>query len=248
MTGLVSWCRLGEGSGVLDDEVIRNMCDDSQTAIDSLMICVGHALRDHSFNRSIVRKLAIPAMLVRRRLRISVRRVALHADFLERPWNRIRQPYSTRRPLGLPVQPFLLDEITSATAALACFPMYMIANSRLWLADGPPRAAILNFPGFESIREAFAIGQQEGAWEISAEHRQVLRALLDAPKPSDRATYEYALETLKYYLATAGPELADTIRNGVARMVVAVAKASGEGILGTGEFHESRGTHVHSPD
>lgn len=138
--------------------------------------------------------------------------------------------------LGLRCDHISLDEVTSATAALACFPMYMIANSHLWSESGPARPSILNLPGPESIRESFAIGQQEATWDISADHRQVLKALLDAPKPSDRATYEYALETLKELLAVAGPQLAETIRNGVARMIVAVAKASGEGILGTGEL------------
>src|SRR5262249_6677460 len=95
---------------------------------------------------------------------------------------------------------------------------------------------ILNLPGPESMREAFAIGQQEATWDIDPEHRQVLKALLDAPKPSDRATYEYALDSLKDLLAAVAPELAESIRVGVTRGIVAVAKASGEGILGTGEL------------
>jgi hypothetical protein len=137
--------------------------------------------------------------------------------------------------LGLKCDCISLDQVSSATAALACFPMYMVANAHLWAEDGPPRGRLLSLPGAEEILESFEIGRQESSWDISTEHRQVLAALLRSPKPSDRATYEYALETLKELLAVAGPQLAETLRNGVARMIVAVAHASGEGLLGTGE-------------
>jgi hypothetical protein len=93
----------------------------------------------------------------------------------------------------------------------------------------------VNLPGSEAVREAFAIGKQQSLWELSDGHRRVLATMLSDAKPADRVIYEYALETLRQLLSEAGPALAETLRVGVARMIVAVANASGKGFLGTGE-------------
>jgi hypothetical protein len=138
--------------------------------------------------------------------------------------------------LGLACDHFSLDRVTSATAALACFPMYMVANVNVWSQpQRPSMIPVVNLPDLEALREAFEIGKQESRWEIDDAHRSVLKAMLAAPKPADRIVYEYAVETLRLLLLEAGPELAETIRTGVAQMIVAVAHASGEGFLGTGE-------------
>ena len=47
--------------------------------------------------------------------------------------------------------------------------------------------------------------------------------------------HEYALDTLKELLPLLAPTVADTVRAAIARMVVAVTRASGEAFLGTGE-------------
>jgi hypothetical protein len=47
--------------------------------------------------------------------------------------------------------------------------------------------------------------------------------------------YEYALDTLKELLPLLTPALVEKVRAAIARMVMAVAQASGEGFLGTGE-------------
>ena len=70
--------------------------------------------------------------------------------------------------------------------------------------------------------------------EIDKHHRRVLSTLVANAKPSDLVVYEYALETLQIVLGTLAPNLAAKVRAAVARMVVAVAKASGEGFLGNG--------------
>ncbi len=113
--------------------------------------------------------------------------------------------------------------------------MYMVANAHLWSDEPPARAPFLNLPTAEALREAFAIGRQEAAWRIEPAHREVLAALLKSPKPADRETYELALDTLHDVLAAASDELAETLRNNIARMMVAVAHASGDGIFGTGD-------------
>lgn len=127
-----------------------------------------------------------------------------------------------------------LDRLTSATAALACFPMYMVANVHAWTGDRQFRVPILDMPGSESIREAFTIGKQEAQLDLDPEHRRVLGTLMTASKPADRVIYEYALETLRRFLDVATPELALTTRAAVAQMIVAVARASGKGPLGSG--------------
>ena len=47
--------------------------------------------------------------------------------------------------------------------------------------------------------------------------------------------YEYAVETMRQFLALAEPALATHLRIAIARMVVAVAQASGEGWFGSGD-------------
>jgi hypothetical protein len=113
--------------------------------------------------------------------------------------------------------------------------MYMVANVHVWTTDRPARSAVWNLPDLETLRTSFEIGKQESQWEIDEAHRRVLRDLLAAPKPSDLLVYEFALETLRALLAEAGAEFAATLRTGIARMIVAVANASGDGFLGTGE-------------
>src|SRR5262249_57806704 len=118
--------------------------------------------------------------------------------------------------LGLCCDHISLDQVTSATAALACFPMYMVANVHLWTGDTQFSVPIVNLPGPEAIREAFEIGRQQAQWEITDEHRRVLATMLSAPKPSDRVIYEYAIDTLRMLLAEAGPTLAEPLRTGIA--------------------------------
>lgn len=127
------------------------------------------------------------------------------------------------------------DRISSTLAALACFPMYMVANVHGWTTNRQFRVPLLDLPGAEHIRESFEIGKQEGALEMTKDHRRVLGYLVSHVKPSDLVMYEYALETLKGVLPLLTPPLADQVRAAVAKMIVAVAQASGEGFLGTGE-------------
>jgi hypothetical protein len=127
------------------------------------------------------------------------------------------------------------DKLSSPIAALSCFPMYMVANLHAWTSDTQWKLPIVDLPGFEAIREAFAIGRQEKHLEMTVEHRRLLGTLLGNAKPSDRVIYEYALDTLQMFLDQAQAPLAEQIRSAVARMILAVAKASGVGILGTGQ-------------
>jgi uncharacterized protein DUF4440 len=139
------------------------------------------------------------------------------------------------RNLGLECDTVPTDRLTSATAALVCFPMYMVANLHAWTADSQFKVPVLDWHGFEALRESFVIGREEGRLEISPEHRRVLGSLLTSAKPPDLVIYEYALETLKQFLTAAESGVGDQVRSAVARMVVTVAQASGEGLFGTGE-------------
>jgi hypothetical protein len=137
--------------------------------------------------------------------------------------------------LGLACDHISLDQVTSATAALACLPMYMVANVHLWTDQRSSRVPVLNLPGVEEIREALEIARQQAQWELSDDHRRALGLMLSASKPADRVIYEFALETLRLLLAEVGGPLAETLRTGMAKMIVAVAYASGSGPFGTGE-------------
>lgn len=137
--------------------------------------------------------------------------------------------------LGLTCEEAPTDKLTSATAALCCFPMYMVANVHAWTSAKQFRVPVLDLPGFEAIRESFAIGRQEAKLEITKEHRAVLSTLLSDAKPSDQVIYDYALEGIKELVASADESLAGQIRAAVANMIVSVATAAGGGLLGTGE-------------
>jgi hypothetical protein len=134
--------------------------------------------------------------------------------------------------VGLNCEDVPLDRVSSAIAALACFPMYMVANVHGWTSDRQFKIPFLDIQGSEAIREAFAIGEEEASLGLAGEHLKVVDRLLSN---TDHVLYEHALETLKEYLALAQPAVVDKVRTLVARMVVHVAKASGKGIFGTGE-------------
>lgn len=137
--------------------------------------------------------------------------------------------------LGLHCDAAPTDKLTSATAALACFPMYMVSNLHAWTKDDQFSVPIFDIPGFEAIREAFALGREERKLPIEKPHAEVLKSLLSGAKPSDLVIYEYALDALAQFLTAADAKLADEIRGAVAQMIVRVARASGEGLFGTGE-------------
>lgn len=139
------------------------------------------------------------------------------------------------RMLGLKCDDVPVDRVGSAVAALACFPMYMVANLHGWTTDRQFKLPLVDIQGAEAFREAVAIGAQEARLEITPEHSKVVGSMLQSAKPPDRVIYESALATLKEYLAVAQPAVVDELRAAVARSVVAVARASGERLFGVGE-------------
>ncbi len=142
--------------------------------------------------------------------------------------------------LGLATDDVPTDRLNSATAALTCLPMYMVSNVDAWSGDEGFRIPFLELPGFESIREAYAIGRQEQYLDLEQPHRRLLASLLSNTRPCDRVVYEFALETLELFVEIATAELAEVVRAGVAKAVVAVARASGEGMFGTGRKVSAR--------
>lgn len=137
--------------------------------------------------------------------------------------------------LGLECDSVPRDSLSSAMAALSCFPMYMVANVHAWTKGEQWSIPLVDVPGFEAIREAFVIGREEKHLDLQPAHRHLLGTLLGRAKPSDRVIYEYALDTLAQFLQEADPHLAEQIRTAVAHMIVRVAQASGDGLLGSGE-------------
>ncbi len=137
--------------------------------------------------------------------------------------------------LGFNASGVTLDSWSSPIAALACFPMYMVANVHAWTSDKQFKMPVFDIPGFEALRESVEIGKQEGQLKIDEYDAKVVDSMLSAAKSADRVIYEYALESLKAFLVLAAPAFADEVRTTVTRMIVAVAKASGEGLFGTGD-------------
>ena len=138
--------------------------------------------------------------------------------------------------LGLICDDVPLDRLTSATVALACFPMYMVANVDAWTDDTQWQLPVAGgLPGSEALREAFEIGKQERGLEMTRAHGRVLGTLMTGMKPSDRVIYDYALETLRLFLTKADANVAKHVRDSVARSILAVARSSGEGFFGSGK-------------
>src|SRR3954471_10737354 len=93
--------------------------------------------------------------------------------------------------LGLDCDHISLDQVTSATAALACFPMYMVANIHLWTRDEQFRVPVVNLPAAEEVRESLEIARQQAQGDLSEPHRRVLAMMITAAKPPDRVIYEF---------------------------------------------------------
>ena len=139
--------------------------------------------------------------------------------------------------LGLKCEDVPLDGCVFPIAALACFPMYMVANVHGWTSERKFKVPLLDIAGPEAFREAFAIGEEEARLDMAPEHRKVVDSLLSN---TDQVLYEHAMETLKEYLAIAQPAVVDRVRTLVARMIVHVAKAAGKGIFGAREEESDR--------
>ncbi len=138
------------------------------------------------------------------------------------------------RKLGLECDTFPTDKMSSVLGALACFPMYMVANVDAWTNDVEFRVPILDWAGSEKIREAFVLGYQESNFNLERDHGLLLKTLLSNTKPSDLVIYEYALSTLRRAIKIVSADLAEHLRVAIAQTIVAVARASGEGLGGSG--------------
>lgn len=139
------------------------------------------------------------------------------------------------RKLGLVCDDIPLDAMSSVLSALSCFPMYMVANVDGWENAGNTHARSFNILSVEQIRESFVIGLQEGDMPMNKQHRSLLGQLVSGGRPFDVIVYEFAIETLRLLLPELVGDLPNRVRYFIAKSVVAVANASGERFLGTGE-------------
>lgn len=139
------------------------------------------------------------------------------------------------RKLGFECDELPTQQLSSVSKALACIPMFMVANVHGWTEDRQFEIRRLGIAGSEATREAHAIGREESALGVDKRERRVLGTFLRRALPADLIIYEYALQTLADFLAEADAEVADELRVIVARTTIVVAQAAGKGILGSGE-------------
>ena len=127
------------------------------------------------------------------------------------------------RALGLAVDVVPTDRFSSATAALLCFPMYMVAHVNVWkrVEKGP----------IQILEEAFAIGREEARLHIDPRHAEVLHALDDC---EDRGVYDRALAALDLWLGRADSSVAEMARAKIADLMAKAALAAGKGLSGRG--------------
>lgn len=137
--------------------------------------------------------------------------------------------------LTLPEAEVPLDEFCSATSALACFPIYMVATASQWMQDDDDRTKLLNLVGFSELRNAYAAGKVEARLEISDLHAKTLEDMVRHAKATDVIIYDFALDTLSQYFQLATDEQVERTKQFIAKGVSKVAATSGEGWFGRGE-------------
>ena len=127
------------------------------------------------------------------------------------------------------------DRIDAPIAAVACFPMHMVAGASV-LIDPTDRDQMSFKKLFHitAVREAFVIGEQESSLPVSDADVKVLDGMLAFHRAADIIIYEYALDTLSLYFTMANADVVDLLKTVIARSVVAVSKAAGEGWFGSG--------------
>jgi hypothetical protein len=151
-----------------------------------------------------------------------------------------RQLVETLNKLGIACQDVALDKLDSASAAVCCFPMYMVANAGTLVDDPQSKDKQRDLLGIGKLRESFVIGKRESnmqqAFEFRADHLETLHALL-TPGPLDQVAYDDALEAIRLFFSCAEPRVVAVAKQAIARMIASVAHAAGEGLFGSG--HEA---------
>lgn len=123
--------------------------------------------------------------------------------------------------LGLACESVPTDRLISATTALACFPVYMMANAHVWIS-----AELYNAPEEELPGARELLSDLEFASTLEPVHQKILDTLRIGAKAPDRVFYEYALETLALFLQQATPPIADQTRLLIARGLIRMAEAT----------------------
>ena len=120
--------------------------------------------------------------------------------------------------------------IDPAIAAVVCFPMNMVAGASVLIdSSDEERSKFKDLFNITGVREAFVIGEQESALAVSSEDLKALDCMLAFHRPSDVIIYEYALDTLSLYFTLANSDVVEMLKMVIARSIVAVSKAAGEG-------------------
>ena len=127
------------------------------------------------------------------------------------------------------------DRIDAPIAAVVCFPMHMVAGTSVLIdSTDQDQMSFKKLFQITAVREAFVIGEQENSLPVSDADVKVLDEMLAFHRSADIIIYEYALDTLSLYFTMANADVVDLLKTVIARSVVAVSKAAGEGWFGSG--------------
>jgi hypothetical protein len=138
--------------------------------------------------------------------------------------------------LGIPCEHApATHRVDPAIAAIACFPMHMVAGASVLIdSTDEDRSKFKDLFNIAAVRAALVVGEQEIALAVSTADRETLNGMLAFHRPADIIIYEYALDTLNLYFTMANADVVELLKTTVARSVVAVSKAAGEGWFGRG--------------
>lgn len=151
--------------------------------------------------------------------------------------NDILQDVQTRiEQLGFrcPKEP-ITHAISGPVYSLLCMPMYYVASAVILKTDSEVSESLIeDIFGVKNVREAFTIGDKLSELPVSDSDAAVLRTLLFNRRSMDSIIYDFALETIERFFEVANKDVVELAKTIIARTVVAVAHASGEGWFGAG--------------
>jgi hypothetical protein len=119
--------------------------------------------------------------------------------------------------------------------ALLCMPMHYVAAALMLKTDEEvPESVIEDLFGVKNVREAFSAENVVSELPVSETDANLLRKYLVHRRPVDSIIYDFALDTISQFFEVANDDVVELAKTIVARTVVAIAHASGEGWFGSG--------------
>jgi hypothetical protein len=125
--------------------------------------------------------------------------------------------------------------ISAPVYALLCMPMHYVASALILKTDDEvPESLIEDLFGVKNVRESFTAGNEVAELPVSKQDAATLHKYLVHRRPVDSIIYDFAIDTIGLFFDVANGDVVELAKTIIARTVVAIAHASGEGWFGSG--------------